>query len=104
MASVDVVGVRRPGGAGRREMSMTLSSLVTGMAGLTAGTPLVLSHCARPNSRSGCATGYLPAGIRSYRGDPEKLCKTTWQDVHYQARPVVGGLRPAALGTLIGNQ
>jgi hypothetical protein len=105
MASVDVVGVRRSGGGGSTRDACGLVVIVEGMAGLTAGTPLVLSHCARPEFAFALRDGEFARGYPLISRRPEKLCKTTWQDVHYQARPVVGGLRPAAaLGTLIGKQ
>jgi hypothetical protein len=62
MASVDVVGVRRPGGGGSTRDVYGLVVIGEGMAGLTAGTPLVLSHCARPEFAFGLCDGVFARG------------------------------------------
>jgi hypothetical protein len=62
MASVDVVGVRRPGGGGSTRDVDGLVVIGEGMAGLTAGTPLVLSHCARPEFAFGLCDGVFARG------------------------------------------
>ena len=62
MASVDVVGVRRPGGGGSTRGVCDLVVIGEGMAGLTASTPLVLSLCARPEFAFGMRNGVFARG------------------------------------------
>ena len=59
---------------------MTSSSLGAGTAGLTTGTVPMLSRCARTEFAFRLRDGLLVDGSTVISGDPEKLCKTTWQD------------------------
>jgi hypothetical protein len=105
MASVDVVGVRRPRGGGSTRDVYDLVDI--GEGGRVDGEhPAgVVPLCANRIRVRGARRAISPR-VSAHIAEARRCCVP--DDLArrpYQARPVVGGLRPAeALGTLIGNQ